>query len=361
MKTKNISINLFTILCFSTIKLLAGCEGGCVSDGGCSWGTLGEEEKVIFDFKEVESYTNMSEDSGNAFSSGTTVHLGLFLYENPNEGGNYPPLSSEYYLETSNENVISIDDILENETYKYVLGMNNEGSAELIVKKKSDNKVFDSQKFRVADPDGIYWYMLTPNLESNGEKIFLASGGNSCIIEFYPYELKNNEKNKLYGSYHTTIDENCNANFTISDDSLSPPIQTISIEPSQIETCNLTINGPKNIRESISIESISINSVSDIEIQLLESETPDEYRAGQQTGVSAYQKINSDYICGGFEIIFSTPTPDIIEIVNQGYGLFGTYRAIIQFKAPGNGIITASLKDNPSLQNSINITVQPAQ
>jgi len=32
-----------------------------------------------------------------------------------------------------------------------------------------------------------------------------------------------------------------------------------------------------------------------------------------------------------------------------------------QFKAPGNGIITASLKDNPSLQNSINITVQPAQ
>ena len=93
-------------------------------EGGCQPDTPGLEGRLIFDFMMTDE--DVSQPNGKAFAAGTEAHM------------NIRPVNEEeplpaWTIESDDESVITVDDILPEGSFPVVLGMREPGHTEISV------------------------------------------------------------------------------------------------------------------------------------------------------------------------------------------------------------------------------------
>lgn len=113
----------------------------------------------------------------------------------------------EQAKESGDDNVFTVDEILDEGQYPAALGMGNPGIAQLRILDKEDGELIDYVELAVAEPEGLA--MLAASSFLMGEPaegtILLSNGSSRCNLYFYPYDTHAGEERFLFGEYELNV------------------------------------------------------------------------------------------------------------------------------------------------------------
>lgn len=336
--------------------VLSGC---CLFDfdpgvsGGCS--ATGEEVVARFDFMQPG---DPSEAADNAFSAGTFAHLEIEPLDDDSE---LPP----WDIASSDENIMTVDEILEDVLYPVKISMKNNGPVELRVTKRENQQIIDYLKLRVKEPDGfgVKIYHGVADTDPHRGNILIAPGGGLCRLKFYPYELTADGEKFLYGEYnvgisggegvfnfyHRMFEEEIALFFTTN---ISNYLITMKAVSEGSDT--VTFTGPHNLKVIKDVRTPGINEIIDLNIEITPywDETPEAGDTGHLVGI---QRTADGRLCRGFPVKFETDTPDIIWLCDESQ--YADDYTKFEFLAPGTVVVKATLQSDPPLVDTITIEV----
>jgi hypothetical protein len=325
-------------------QLLAAC-GGCVPEFDCTTGTIGEEGRAVFNFEQT--LNDVSEASGNAFSAGTVSHMNVRPYD-PDH-----PLPS-YVIESTDDAVLSVDEVLSTGEYPVTLGMNGEGTADLQLVRQGEDDIIDHVTLRVAEPDGLALQVVHPVFMTDWDPdaILVPVGGAGCRVYLFPYELSGGERTMLYGEYELAA-SGADAVFQLEDVTSFNAFAMkyeYHVAASGVGTSVVTFAGLRGLAVTRTLTAVELSDVDGLEI--VASSTV--MTVGRSYVITALQRVTGDDLCGGFEAGFVSDHPDVLELAGSFFGINTTTGYP---RAPGTAVVTATLADNPAMSASITVRV----
>ncbi|MFH1436909.1 MAG: hypothetical protein ABIJ56_14470 [Pseudomonadota bacterium] len=340
--------------------VLAGIFSACTCGpdvpwaGGCDEsGTPGAEGKAVFEF--LQTSDDLSEESGNAFCSDTVAHLSV----ESADSDALPP----WTLESSNESVITVDDLMSEGGYPVLLGMQAEGTAEVRVVSPGDGELIDYVELRVKEPEGLGLMAAHPYLlhAMTDERILLPVGTSYCSLHFYPYD---GSDTFLYGEYEVVVDSTENIfNFThhaIGEEGADQILYYgIDVGAMASGSARLTFTGPSGFYTTAEVATVSDGGIEQIELVLLSLGSTSEPRyEGDRGRLVAVQRVSGERLCGGYAVVFESDDPDVVSLSPIAGEDTVLNVADFRFESVGRAMVVARLEDHPSVAASIRFDVE---
>jgi hypothetical protein len=345
-----------------SLILAAALLGAChfeeeePSGGGCTPDTPGTEGKLIFDFMMTDE--DLSLASGRAFSAGTSAHMNVKLVDESET-------LEAWTMESGDENVLTVDDILPSGDYPFVLGLNEPGPAELSVLSRNDGDLIDRVTLQVAEPEGLDAFFNHPFLYEVevGDQVLIPSSDGGCILSFFPCDTVEGQQRRLYGEYEMTVSAP-GAVFEI----LQYPIGavesrydqrsyvTAEIHAASEGTENVTFSGPRGLVIAKELRTVQVAEVDDMSLEINSVLGLGSGQYVTEYGfLVAVQRSAGSALCGGFPVSFVT---DHAEVIQLG-GSFPTMPNAIEFQllAPGSATVTATLDADPAVRSAMTFVV----
>lgn len=320
---------------------------------GCTSGTKGEKGRAVFEFRQ--SSFDVSEASKKAFSTDTKSYLKV---RSSDKSSPLPP----WDIKSSDDGVVSIEDVRENEEYAIVLAMKAAGSADLMLVAPEDGKTIDSITLSVKAPEGLgLWLSRAFDLDEAPGTVVLPAEGDACFLNFYPYDKFENGTRMLLGEYEIAFDTTTDL-FEFERIGMSGILVhefyalTVSADKEGSETVKFTGPGEKEVTRTF--KGIASSRITSIEIKDW-AEGDEELKAkhvGDNGYIQAVQSASEEMLYVGFPATFESDNPAVVAVSD---GLFSD-NALFDFIAVGTATVTAALKDNPDIKATITFNVEEA-
>jgi len=328
-------------------------------EGGCQPDTPGMEGRLVFDFMMTDE--NVSQESGKAFAAGTEAHM------------NVRPMNEEepipaWTIESDDESVVTVDDILPEGSFPVVLGMREPGLAEVSVIENEGGDLIDRVQLGVAEPEGLGAFFNHPFLYEVpvGDTVLIPATDGYCVLSFFPFDTYEGLQRYLYGEYilgveaaGTTFDYTLIPIGAVDTQYAQRDYFTVEIRAAAEGSESVTFTGPRGhaltreVRTAVAADidamTLEINSV----LGLGAGEYVTEYGF-----LVALQQSGGSTLCGGFPVTFQSDNPDVVLLG----GSFSTIPNAVQFElvAVGTATVTAVLDADPSIGDTMTFVVTEA-
>jgi hypothetical protein len=364
MKEAAMKERLKTLAIPCAFALIAPLAAAChfdddAGEGGCQPDTPGLEGRLIFDFMMTDE--DVSQPNGKAFAAGTEAHMSI----RPVDEGE--PLPA-WTIESDDENVITVDDILPEGSFPVVLGMREPGHTEVSVLEDEGGDLIDRVQLSVAEPEGLGVFYNHPFLYEVplGDTVLIPASDGYCVLSFFPFDTYEGEQRYLYGEYSLDVD----APGTTFDFTLIP-IGAVDTQYAQRDTFTVEIRATAEGSESVTFtgprghaltREVRTAVASDIDAMTLEINSVLGLGAGEYVSeygfLVALQHRAGSALCGGFPVTFESDNPDVVLLG----GSFPTIPNAVQFElaAVGTAAVTAVLDADPSIRDTMTFVVTEA-
>lgn len=343
-----------TVFIFFSSALLPACNVLDLFGGGCETeGTVGAEGRAAFHFMQSDS--DLSASSGNAFAVGTNASLGI----EPAGGEDALP---SWNAKSSDEAVFTVEEVVEeDEDYPVTLSMQAEGEAKLQVVGSEDDGIIDYVTLKVLMPDGLLAHVSHAVLggEAMDETVALATGGAGCEIDFLVYSKEGTSESYLFGQFEVDCELEAGSLSLVHDPIREGnPAYSITIAAGTAGSYDLACSGPGDSSTSLTVLAVSPSHVEEFDLAFVPVSGDGEHTGdyGYLTGV---QYASGVPLCSGHAVIFTTSDPYIASLSSEGMpeGIEDT--VVFALQTSGVVRITAALAEYPAMQKSIDLVVQP--
>jgi hypothetical protein len=338
-----------------TVVLLAtsACEFGDDSGGGGCGGTPGTMGNLTFEFEQ--SSADLSDPAGRAFASGTSARFAVRV----NDGSELPPVVAE----SGAPDVLSAGPDASAD-HPYRVDFHRTGIAALRMRKNVDGQVLDEVNLRVVDPRALSISVggaLSPSFDGGGlvgepERVVLRPGTECRLFA----HLTDGTEAALFGTFAPALmggtivsfaDDGMTA-LALSGERVHAAVRVTALSEG---TETVTIEGPAGLRRTLQVEVTAASSVETLELFLWPGYVT-EFELGEQTAATAVGREADGSPVYGSAIDFESSDPAIVSVTAD---VLGPETARLDCLALGSATITARLADDPTVLDSLVLTVVP--
>ncbi|MFH1435513.1 MAG: hypothetical protein ABIJ56_07325 [Pseudomonadota bacterium] len=319
--------------------------------------------KATFDFMQTDE--NLSASTENAFCAGTTAHLVVHATDPES------PLPA-WDMESGDDNVITVDEILDEGQYPAALGMGNPGIAELRILDREGGDLIDYVELAVAEPEGFAVLAASSFLmaEPAEETIIISAGTSQCNLYFYPFDTHAGEERFLFGEYDVNVRGDGPAlrydhkpihviDYENDDVPIMPDnYYEIEVTSDAAAGESVVFEGPKGLEAAAEFRTVEADEIDELDIAVVSLWGVGEGRYVTEFGaIVAVQKVDGKEVCGGFPVFFETDNEEVVQLLPCDIEHVKN-ATLFSLPAVGTATVTARLEADPTIQDTFTFTVE---
>lgn len=343
---------------FCAVALAGACsfEGSFAAGGGGCGGATGILGNASFSFEQAP-LQDLSAASGRSFAAGT---YSRFRVDDLTGEGLDP-----FTVESSDRSVMTVQADADPD-WPWRVKFNRAGTAALQVRRTSDGSLLDSLELRVASPASLELTVgpgLSPQVDGGGvsrepARVVLARGG-SCRLFVRTVDASGR---LLFGSFSPTIRATGGA-LEVVPEGMAPlellgdaVYASARVSAREVGEATLEVAGPGGLTRALAVSVPDTATLASLHLVFW----PDDLSAVETGSAAMLVAVGRDAAGApayGFPIEFSTDD-DSVAVVEPAAD---PDVSIVNFVAPGTARILAHLRDDPSIETSITVSVVPSE